>query len=468
MRRGWHDFEVVLEATGIHRIEVNAGPMQTWTNPIEIVDQVPDDQIFWGDIHVHHGYTFIDEDGASHDLNHDYGRDVVGLDIVSQTQNAEGVELGEDALWADLQASCRGYSEPGEYLVLLGFEWMGELVSETDGIQNDGHHNVYYNACEAPIGTHDVDTIDGLDGDLGLWSWLAQIEASTGVRGITVPHATRWTGKNFTGRNPGTQTLVEVYSEWGDNTLWSDDQLDPNEPGTTQDLMNSGLRLGWIGGSDNHDGWMGNPTSQRTEGSGLGAFIAPSLSRAAIFNAMALRRTYATTGHRPILRFRAEDGAFKTGQGSEYIAREPVLRWRYSGTGDVERTRLFRMELQAGAPQELVVEQEGGGMDISGELALDSISSGTVAYWLEVRQRDGETAWSSPIWLTRECERLNFGALDPLGICDGRPLPETPEEEKRTRCSCAQAPAQGALWLLIAAVALIRRSERSSLRRGQC
>jgi hypothetical protein len=278
----------------------------------------------------------------------------------------------------------------------------------------------------------------------------------------------RWTGKNFTGHNPGTQTLVEVYSEWGDNTLWSEGQLDSDEPGTTQDLMNSGLRLGWIGGSDNHDGWMGNPSSQKNERSGLGAFIAPSLSRAAVFNAMALRRTYATTGHRPILRFRAEDGAFKLGQGSELIARDPVLRWRYSGTGEVERTRLFRMALKAGAPQELVVERVGEGMDISGELALGPILSGTVAYWLEIRQWDGETAWSSPIWLTRECERLSFGAVDPLGICDERVVAEEPEREKQTRCSCAQGPAQGALWLLLAAVGLIRRSERSSPRRGQC
>jgi hypothetical protein len=231
--------------------------------------------------------------------------------------------------------------------------------------------------------------------------------------------------------------------------------------------MNSGLRLGWIGGSDNHDGWMGNPSSQKNERSGLGAFIAPSLRRAAIFNAMALRRTYATTGHRPILRFRAEDGPYKLGQGSELIARDPVLRWRYSGTGEVERTRLFRMFLKAGAPQELVMEQVGEGMDLAGELALGPIVSGTVAYWLEVRQWDGEIAWSSPIWLTRECERLSFGAVDPLGICDERVVAEGLEKETRTRCSCAQGPAQGAAWLLLAAVGLIRRSERCSPRRGQ-
>jgi hypothetical protein len=463
---GWHDFEVVLDKPGIHRLEVVAGPMGTWTNPVEVLEEAPVDQIYWGDIHVHHGYTFVDEDGGTHDLNHDYGRDVVGLDIVAQTQKAEGIEINGDRLWSELQLSCRAYSEPDAYLVLLGFEWMGEKASESAGEPSEGHHNVYYDGCEAPIGTHDLSVIDSVDGDLGLWTWLETVTEETGVNGLTVPHATRWTGHNFEVQNPGTQTLVEVYSEWGDSTEWSKGQLDSLEPGTLQDLMNSGLRLGWIGGSDNHDGWMGNPSSQKSVTSGLGAFISTRLTRSAVFSAMQQRRTFATTGHRPILRFRVEDGGVKLGQGSELISRDPVLRWRYSGTEKVERLRLFRVGMKEDAAQTVLIEEQDPGLDLVGELSLGPSSAGSAAYWLEIRQWDGEIAWSSPIWLSSDCDRIAQGAQDPLGRCVEPGAPEG-EAPPKTRCSCAQGPAQGGAWVLLVVLALIRRSEARSQPRGR-
>ena len=462
---GWHDFELVLTEPGIHRLEVTAGAMRTWTNPVEVQSGPPVDLILWGDIHVHHGYTWVDEDGGTHDLNHDYGRDVVGLDIVSQSQKAEGIEIGEHRLWLELKHNCRAYSVRDSYLVLLGFEWMADLASETYGTLSEGHHNVYYDTCEAPLGTHDLETIDTLDGETGLWSWLAQVEAEYDVRGVTVPHAMRWTGYNYKARNPGTQTLVEVYSEWGDNTAWEEGQLDEDSPGSTQDLMNSGLRLGWIGGSDNHDGWMGNPYSQKNERSGLGAFIATRLSRSAVFDAMQQRHTYATTGHRSILRFRAEDGGHHLQQGTEFLARTPVLRWRYNGTGDVERVRLFRIRVQEGAAQKIVQEWAGDGPDLVGSLDLGPSAGGSVAYWLEIRQWDGETAWSSPIWLSDECGRRNYGAEDPHGRCADEDTGGSPG--KAVRCTCTQGAGGAWLWLIGLGLALSRRSGSGSPHRAR-
>ena len=463
---GWVDFEVVLREPGVHRIEVTAGTLGAWSNPVEVMSEPPQDSIYWGDIHVHHGYTYVDEDGQAHDLNHDYGRDVAGLDIVSQSQKAAGIEIGEDRLWARLQESCTAYTEPDAYLVLLGFEWMGELASEAYGQPSEGHHNVYYDGCTGPLGTHDLQVIDSVDGRLGLWSWLEEVESDYGVRSITIPHAMRWTGRNFSVRKAGVQTLTEVYSEWGDNTEWVQGQQDEDVPGTTQDLMNSGLRLGWIGGSDNHDGWMGNPSSQKNERSGLGAFISKSLNRQSVFSAMKHRRTYATTGHRPIMRFRVEDGGAALGQGTELISQEPVLRWRYHGTSEIERLRLYRIRIKDDALQEVVVEEAGDGMDMSGVLQPGPLSGGSVAYWVEVRQWDGEVAWSSPIWLTSECSRMAQGAQDPLGLCDER-SGEATASEGGVRCGCAQAPTTDAVWWMALMLMLIRRSERCSRRQAQ-
>lgn len=441
---GWRDFSVTIDTPGVHRLTVDAGAMRVQTNPIVITADAPERLILWGDIHVHHGHTYWDE-GRLRDANHDYGRDVVGLDVVSESQKALGVELGGEGLWDELRNSCSAYTEEGQYIVLLGFEWMGEFAAAETGGTSVGHHNVYYDGCDAPIGTHDVSVINALSGPDGLWAWLDTVKAQTGANAITVPHAMRWTLYDYRREKPGIQTLAEVYSEWGDNTEWAPGQTDEDEPGTTQDMLNSGLRLGWIGGSDNHDGWMGNPYSTKNVESGLGAFVVDAHTRAGVFESMQTRRTFATTGHRPILRLTVEDEGSQWPQGTELLAVQPTLKWSYAGTGNVEEVRLWQIEIVEDATQVLVERITEGGLDLAGQHVVDWDGDVSVAYWLEVRQWDGEKAWSSPIWLTSDCGRVDKGAVDPHQLCLSTDVPQdtasgslsATSEIPKTRCSCA-------------------------------
>ncbi len=462
---GWHDFSVTVDEPGVYRFTVrDDSGMETTTNPVEVFSEPPAESIYWGDIHVHHGLSWTDEDGFLHDANHDYARDVAGEDVVSESMKAEGIEIDEDDLWALLQDNCSRYTVEGSYLVLLGFEWMGDIAAETFGTPTQGHHNVYYDACEAPLGTHDTDVIPGVDGDPGLWSWLDEVRETWGVEAVTIPHAMRWTGYDYTIANPGVQTLAEIYSEWGDDTTWSDSDDDTGDPaaGSTKDMLDHGLRLGWIGGSDNHDGWMGNPYSTKNVASGLAAFIAPALTRADIFETLRNRHTYATTGIRPILRFQAEDGGATLEQGQEYLARAPELRWTVHATAPIARFRLYRVVIGSGRQDELLAE-EPGELDIEGSFTPDW-SGEDVAWWIEFVQDDGEKAWSSPIWATSDCGRLAEYAVDPLGRCDGQSPGEdtaagdtgSAEPPPARRCGCAAAPAGGA-WLVLGLGGLLLR-----------
>ncbi len=473
---GWMDFSVTIDTPGVHRITVDVGPMRVQTNPVAVLTSAPDHQVLWGDIHVHHGYTYVDPDGRVRDSNHDYGRDVVGLDVVSESQKAIGVELGEEALWRSLQNSCRSYTEPGRYIVMLGFEWMGSFAGEAIGRASFGHHNVYYDSCEAPIGTHDVEMIDSLSGNKGLWSWLEHVMDTHDVRGVSVPHAMRRTGHDFEVENASIQTLAEIYSEWGDNTDFGDAEDDA--PGSVQDMMNSGLRLGWIGGSDNHDGWMGNPYSNKYVDSGLGAFVVTEHSREGVFDAMVRRHTYATTGHRPILSFVAEDGEHSVVQGTELLAREPMFRWSYNGTGDVDKVVLWRLAVVDGSLQTEAEAWPGDGPDLQGTHQAAWAGANTVAYWLEVQQWDGELAWSSPIWITRDCGRITAGAQDPFGRCadtspdtaapPDRPAPPASAggggDSPKTRCACAASGAPPIWWVPLALMAFVSRRKSASRR----
>lgn len=489
---GWHDFSVTFEEAGVYRLQVGAGTGFSGTsNPILVTDTAPSYQIYWGDIHVHHGYTWV-EDGRRRDYNHDYGRDVVNLDVVSESIKAEGIEIDDEALWEELQDTCTQYSEDGEYLVLLGFEWIGDDAALAEcgdaDLCSDGHHNIYYDSCDGPLGSQDTTVTNSLDDPkLGLWAWLDRAREEYDVDAVSIPHAMRWTEFKFDSfyltdaepGYPGTQTLVEVISEWGDGTG------SPSADGSVQQMMVGGHRLGWIGGSDNHDGWFGNPYAKQTldvsSSGGLGAWIAEDLTRADIMDAMKQRRTYATTGHRAILRFTADAFGQEFQQGVELVAEEPSLRWQYYGTAPIQSVRLLRLTVGDDSPEPVEIastvdpasRDNAGNIDLIAEGAWDGVSD--VLFWVEVLQKDREKAWSSPIWLTTDCDRLALGALDPRGLCTpdtgdtGKPSGDSgkpdggdsgsAEPPGRVRCTCATGTASSAAWLVVLAVAgaLVRR-----------
>lgn len=417
---GWHDFTVSLDEIGVHRLQVTAsGGLEGTSNPVEVVETAPELSLYWGDIHVHHGQSLVDSDGFVTDVNHAYARDVVGLDIVAESMKATGIEIDSEGLWTELQRGCVEYSVSGSYLVLLAFEWIGEIAADAYETETEGHHNVYYDVCEAPLGTHSLDVIDSVSGDKGLWPWVREQQAEHGMRAVSIPHATRFSGHNFDVDDPELQRLAEVYSEWGDSA-----SLTSIEDGSAQEMLQAGIRVGWIAASDNHDGWMGNPYSSKNAASGLGAWWATGLTRSAVFDAMQARRTFATTGHRPILRFVVEDTdgveAVEVMPGTELVARLPRFRWRVSGTAPVSTIILYATALVEGAETEVVAQESPGSLDPpAGQATPDWDGETPTAYWLEVRQSDMERAWSSPIWITSDCARLEHGAVDPLDLCGG-------------------------------------------------
>ncbi len=517
---GWHNFAMRIDKPGIYRLTVSTDEgIEGTSNPIEVTDEEPAYRIYWGDIHTHHGYTWV-EDGRYRDFNHDYGRDVVGLDVVSESMKARGIELDGDALWEELQLGCEGYTKDGDYLVLLGFEWIGDDAArasdcwqETGGNDNErrmacsvGHHNIYYDACSGELASQGVAIIDGLDGKRGLWTWLDGVRESQGIDAVSIPHAMLDTAytydifygdfKSNTGPHaepgyPGTQTLVEIYSEWGDTSS------DASASGSLQEMMVLGHRTGWIGGSDNHDGWMGNPyTTQGSFGdtkpdSGLGAFLAPDLTRGDIFTAMKARSTYATTGHRPIIHFSVTDGegddAITLQQGSELLGQHPVLHWAYHGTDTLKSIKVRTLRVNGSFTEPVsVYSSQKADIDTAGSVDLIAekiwLNGSDMLFWVEVLQDNGEKAWSSPIWLTTTCSRTELGAQDPLGLCDKQGgdsggadsggtdsggtdsgvidsgEPDTGIETPQVRCGCRGS---SAALLLVGLLGLRRRVRRS-------
>jgi hypothetical protein len=442
--------DVALRASepGVYRPTVTwNGRLSAVANPMEVSD-APVNRIYWGDLHSHHGHTWWDDAGAPHDENVEYARDVVGLDVVAESQKCLPTEIDGEALWAELGETCERETVPGAFVVLSGFEWIGT----TDLDPRAGHSNVYYDACDGPLGTHDRVAIPDLE---GLWAWVDEVRRDTGVDALTIPHATQFTGHTFLPDD--LQRSIEVFSGWGDSLQWEGDRR-----GSAAELLRAGAVVGFLAASDNHDGWMGNVWTVPLDGvpgAGLAAFVAPALTRPEIFAAIASRHTYATTGPRIVVHLDATVDGETFGQGSEIVSARAALEGSVHGTAPISRARLVRQAIGPSSPPEILAEAHGAGTVDPPPLEADVQGTTAAAYWLEVVQTDGHQAVTSPIFLTPDCARIADGAHDPGGSCADR-IPEP------ARCGCSTKASPAALLLPALLAARRRRTRRARLDNG--
>jgi len=384
---------VSVAEPGITRLELRdaqAG-ISARSNPVRAGDS--DLNLYWGEFHSH-GYDAYElnvlNDNTDPDNMFRYGRDVTRLDFL-----APGSHIFRHApeavreWWELYREAATRHNEDGRYVTFMGCEWR-------DREDAGGDRNLVWKYLDAPV-PDPTWTIDEVYDSL-----LAQ-------DGMVVPHV----GGAIAfpcchGR--GVEHLCEMTSGHG-NFEWF-----------AQAYLQKGYRLGLVGGSDGHKGTPGHPRVVGTEGgrffnllrrrdSGwmggplLGVY-APSLDREALWDAFGQRRTFATTGARALLEFRA-NGAW---MGSEIEAPGNVtVEVSVHGTAPIERVDLIR------GPHRLA-RWEKGGESFRARL-VDTPPTGDTYYYLRVEQEDGEMLWSSPVWV----------ASTAGGSSDGLPAWNEPE-----------------------------------------
>ena len=156
-------------------------------------------------------------------------------------------------------------------------------------------------------------------------------------------------------------------------------------------FMTGGCGRGFVGGGHFHDGRPGDArhrwqtaTPGYTEDlypQGLTAALAGELSREAVFDAMATRRTYATTGRRTYLEA-IDDGDHLrvTAAAEDQLSEVALVR---NGT-DVERR---------GPTEEPRV--------VASRFSIEDLGPKEFCY-IRATTASGEMAWSSPVWGRRK------------------------------------------------------------------
>ncbi len=392
-------------ALGVSRVVATLEDGSTWmSNPVVLEATAPDQRVYWGDIHSHHGLSTV-EGGTVMDQNLRYAQEVIGLDFGGESMKALYGPIDGEELWTRIKASCVEETSDS-FVPFLGFEWMGTFIGE-------GHLNVYYNRCAGDIAV--ADELTGLEEPGGLQDFVADSLAShPGLDAFIAPHATGYTGQSWDAP-PGSMSTAEVYSTWGDSTGSFGDGR-----GVTEGIA-SGHVVGFFASSDNHDGFLGNPMADDLGTGGLAAVLAPALTRDDLFIALKNRRSYATSGEKILLKTWIEDEDERVEPGISYVAEDPWIQVEVYGVGTLDGIHLLGGYL--GDPStiadvdSLALPSHPYDSTWSIQLSDTPLLPVDAFYVVQIRQEDGELAWSTPFWTrsTGACEEE--GVRDPLELC---------------------------------------------------
>jgi len=369
----------------------------------------------WGDIHAHvrefPSQAFISEEErlmgpATVDEAYTFARDVVGLDFCGITDHDSHMT---DLDWERRLESARAFHAPGGFVTFAAYEW-----SHVPGCMscNFGHRNVIYledrdvplfRCCEQNAETAPK-----------LWQRLEEYRAGRDSVMVIPHHPARAMGNlwhNWDYFNGELERNVEVFSLWGSSEKYGEPY--PIRYGTggywgatearghhVQDALRRGYRFGFVAGSESHDGRPGRPILHGWHvcggdvvwQGGLAAVWADGLTRQDIWDGLWGRRCYGTTGVRIILEFSVNGQPMGSEVSLEKADEPRRIEVAVHGTDVVSRVDVVKNNVD-------VHSAEGAAESLAFLWVDGRAASPGDYYYVRVTQRDGQMAWSSPVWM---------------------------------------------------------------------
>ncbi len=376
--RGVRVVEARVLASGEARLRATGpGGLEGRSNPLVATSDGP--RILWGDLHGHTSWS--DGTGVPEDYFL-YARDVALLDVVALTDHDHwGIRAldGDPERWRAIQELTHRFHDPGRFVTILGYEWTSWI---------HGHRHVLYFQDEGPLHSS---LAPETESPTQLW------KALEGEQALTVAHHSaggpipvNWEIPP----DPRFEPVTEIVSVHGSSEAMDSPLLiySPVPGNFVRDLLDRGIRFGFVGSGDSHDGHPGLAHLSSSSG-GLVAILAEEWTREAVLQALRNRRVYATSGPRVVLRT-ALGGTPMGGtirlEGRESASQELFVR--AVGTSPVVRVDLVRSG-------RVVDQAESEGMlDIALQRTVSDLRAGEYVY-VRVVQEDGGVAWSSPIFV---------------------------------------------------------------------
>lgn len=392
---------VTIASEGLLRFEAEALGRRFPGNPV-CCQASPRRRVFWGDPHVH---TVLSDCHAQRCRSTNFcyvaARWFAGLDWVGPADHVSNGRC-ELARWKEQVAAGEAFNDPPAFATLPAYE-----ASFKGGAGGD--NNIYMARWpEMFVEGYDEGTIKTV------CEQLAE-SLEPGSEFFVVPHHITRTKKHgeigddiYPG--PDLMPVVEIHSKWGTSEFRGNPTpLKEVHPGPSYvvDLLDRGLRLGFIGGTDTHStmpAGTGDDAGHIDRLPGMTAVLAGELSRQAVFGAIASRNCYAAAGERIYLDATiAGEPMGRLVEGAD-PARPRTIRVTAAGQSEIATIEIIRNGQTVHSQP--VGDWRGAcewtdESDLSGQW-LDSPHLGRFAYYyVRVSCPSGARAWSSPVWLTR-------------------------------------------------------------------
>ena len=338
------------------------------SNPITALAERPAFRRFWGDLHAQSDATV---GTGSEEEYFTFGRDAARLDFLSHQGNDFQVT---DDDWRRLNDTVRRFHADGRFVAFPGYEWSGNTPT-------GGDRNVIYLEEGLPIfrSSHwqvrDVPE-DELSPASPVSVLFERLRARCEGKALVAAHVGGRQADVVRYFDPEIGPLLEVASCWG-VFEW-----------LLTDALGQGHIVGVVCNSDGHKGRPG------AEGPGLGEFgiaggltcvLATDLTRRSVFDALASRRCYGTTGPRMDVSFEI-DGQL---MGSIARADGPAAATAtVRGQGPVESLTLYR-----GAQAQVVRQARPAAFDSAAD------STRVRVHWggARIRARGRRVCWNGSI-----------------------------------------------------------------------
>ena len=337
---------------------------------------------YFGAIHFHTDFS-IDGDREL-GTAYEYARDCLNLDVIAASDHAP---IGAD--WEEYLRINEAMNEPGRFVTIPAWESANAF----------GHANVYLRGPDS-TGHPGMWRPDSIPSDNPWPDDVVVIPHHTAC-GRVMDRKAYWDHQS-SGRYWGAYDwsvpsdrvrLVEMVQTRGcmetdvKDAYWG--VKAEGSGASVRDALARGYRLGFVAGTDNHQGF---PTQIDGEYIGLTAFLAPELTRDAVWSAMDQRRTYATTGLPIVCHF--EVNGERMG-GECALERGKPVRFSATlhGTAPIETVEIVSNGITVWQARPNGWDVELDGVELTREARASAY------YYLRLRQADGHRAWLSPVWV---------------------------------------------------------------------
>lgn len=322
-----------------------------------------------GDIHRHTDLSWDgNRDGSLHDAFR-YALDAAALDFLGVCDHQAGQSIPYH--WWMIQKAADMYTIPDRFVGLYSYErslpWP------------NGHRNIVFAQRGRPVLEIPPEEEQGKVGAAKLYEYLRRFG------GIAMSHTSATgAGTDWRDSDAELEPVVEIYQGYRHNYEHPEAPRAPSGPaaerfraGFVSNAWAKGIKLGVQSSSDHVSTHVS-----------YAAFYVDRLDRQAILEAARARRAFAATDN---LIVDLRSGSHFMGAGFAHSGK-PVLEAHVAGTAPLAAVAVIKNNRVAYSAQ-------GNGPAISFRYLDEAAEPGESFYYLRVEQRDGQIAWSSPLWI---------------------------------------------------------------------